>query len=247
MGNFPTPSHTWMKLTATLTDNTTGSTATIIGQTCTNSGAWVNATGSLTAGHSYTLTLTSHDDNYSSDPTYTLYDDVTITTGAGLGGGRIPNGGGGFRLSYPARAPGLFGALGGRPDVLLGRRRDVELARCSARRPGPERSGPLLFLLTCAHAGALGGLGRRARRGGPLPHRGGVRAQVRDGLALGHPLHQPHRLLPHRRVRGAAHEPQPSLPVAGGLRRRLHHLLHLRVRDGAALPARPAGRPHRLR
>src|SRR6266852_2355970 len=95
MGNFPTPSHTWMKLTATLTDNTTGSTATIIGQTCTNSGAWVNATGSLTAGHSYTLTLTSHDDNYSSDPTYTLYDDVTITTGGGGGGGGggIVNGG----------------------------------------------------------------------------------------------------------------------------------------------------------
>jgi serine protease len=30
----------------------------------------------VTAGHSYTLTLTSHDDNYPGDPTYTLYDDV---------------------------------------------------------------------------------------------------------------------------------------------------------------------------
>jgi serine protease len=29
-------------------------------------------------GHSYTLTLTSHDDNYPGDPTYTLFDDVTI-------------------------------------------------------------------------------------------------------------------------------------------------------------------------
>jgi hypothetical protein len=30
------------------------------------------------AGHSYTLTLISHDDNYSADPTYTLYDDVSV-------------------------------------------------------------------------------------------------------------------------------------------------------------------------
>jgi len=32
----------------------------------------------VTGGHSYMLTLTSHDDNYPSDPTYTLYDDVVI-------------------------------------------------------------------------------------------------------------------------------------------------------------------------
>ena len=29
-----------------------------------------------TAGHSYTLTLISHDDNYVGDATYTLFDDV---------------------------------------------------------------------------------------------------------------------------------------------------------------------------
>jgi hypothetical protein len=29
------------------------------------------------AGHSYTLTLTSHDDNYAGDPTYTHFDDVS--------------------------------------------------------------------------------------------------------------------------------------------------------------------------
>ena len=29
-------------------------------------------------GHTYMLTLTSHDDNYSADPTYTLFDDVTL-------------------------------------------------------------------------------------------------------------------------------------------------------------------------
>jgi len=29
------------------------------------------------AGHSYTLTLTNHDDNCPIDPTYTLFDDVS--------------------------------------------------------------------------------------------------------------------------------------------------------------------------
>jgi hypothetical protein len=33
---------------------------------------------SVTAGHSYTLTLTSHDDNFAGDATYTLYDDVVV-------------------------------------------------------------------------------------------------------------------------------------------------------------------------
>jgi hypothetical protein len=33
---------------------------------------------SVSAGTSYTLTLISHDDNSSTDPTYTLYDDVTL-------------------------------------------------------------------------------------------------------------------------------------------------------------------------
>jgi len=30
------------------------------------------------AGHTYRLTLTDHDDNYATDPTYTLYDDVLV-------------------------------------------------------------------------------------------------------------------------------------------------------------------------
>jgi len=77
---------------ATLKDNTAGTTATLIAKTCANP-SWTNVTGSLTAGHSYTLTLTSHDDNYSGDPTFTTYDDVTITTGGGGGGGGITNGG----------------------------------------------------------------------------------------------------------------------------------------------------------
>ena len=47
-------------------------------KTCTNNGAWVQVSAAVTAGHSYTLTLISHDDNYAGDPTYTLYDDVTV-------------------------------------------------------------------------------------------------------------------------------------------------------------------------
>jgi hypothetical protein len=64
---------------AKLRDNTTKTTATILAKTCSNSGSWTQASGSLIAGHTYTLTLTSHDDNKAGDPTYTLYDDVTIT------------------------------------------------------------------------------------------------------------------------------------------------------------------------
>jgi len=66
--------------TATLKDNTTNTTATLLSKTCTNNGTWVQVTYSLSGkgGHSVTLTLISHDDNYASDPSYTLYDDVVI-------------------------------------------------------------------------------------------------------------------------------------------------------------------------
>ena len=77
--------------TATLKDNTTGTTATLLPKVCATNASWVNVTGGLTAGHSYTLTLTNHDDNYSSDPSYTLYDDVAITTTTAPSG--IANGG----------------------------------------------------------------------------------------------------------------------------------------------------------
>ncbi len=80
--------------TATLKDNTAGTTATPLAKTCATSASWINVTSPLTAGHSYTLTLTSHDDNYAGDPSYTLYDDITITTGGGGGGGTgVTNGG----------------------------------------------------------------------------------------------------------------------------------------------------------
>src|SRR5205814_5545981 len=64
--------------TATLRDNTTGTTTTLLARTCSNTGAWSSRSATLTASHSYTLTLIDHDDNYATDPTYTLYDDVTL-------------------------------------------------------------------------------------------------------------------------------------------------------------------------
>jgi hypothetical protein len=64
--------------TATLKDNTANTTATVLPKTCTNSSTWVQASATVTPGHSYTLTLIDHDDNYASDPTYTLYDDVVV-------------------------------------------------------------------------------------------------------------------------------------------------------------------------
>ncbi|MFI6685713.1 hypothetical protein [Streptomyces sp. NPDC050485] len=63
--------------TATLKDNTTGTTATVLAKACTNGAGWKQASSAITAGHSYTLTLISKDDNYPGDPTYTLYDDAT--------------------------------------------------------------------------------------------------------------------------------------------------------------------------
>jgi serine protease len=77
--------------TDTLTDNTAGTTATVLANTCSNTGSWSQASASLTAGHSYTLRLTDHDDGWATDPTYTLYDDVAI--GAPPSGGGIVNGG----------------------------------------------------------------------------------------------------------------------------------------------------------
>jgi hypothetical protein len=66
---------------ATLKDNTGGATATLITRQCTTN-SWTNVTGTLVAGHSYTLSLTSHDDNYPGDPTFTMYDNVSITSGS---------------------------------------------------------------------------------------------------------------------------------------------------------------------
>src|SRR2546426_5673376 len=65
--------------TASLVVNSTGTTTTLLAKTCSNSGAWVQSNvASLVGGHSYTLTVLNHDDNYPGDPTYTLFDDVAL-------------------------------------------------------------------------------------------------------------------------------------------------------------------------
>ncbi|GAC1605362.1 MAG: hypothetical protein NVS4B10_18840 [Myxococcales bacterium] len=79
--------------TATLKDNTAATTTTVLPRTCTNTGAWVQVTAALTSGHSYTLTLTSHDDNYVGDATYTQYDDVTLAASTPPPPNPITNGG----------------------------------------------------------------------------------------------------------------------------------------------------------
>ena len=65
--------------TATLKDNTTGVTTTVLAKTCVDpSSGWKQVSKALTAGHNYTLKLVSHDDDYAGDPTYTLYDDIVV-------------------------------------------------------------------------------------------------------------------------------------------------------------------------
>ena len=75
--------------TATLKDNNTGQTTTPLPKTCTNNGTWKQASATVTGGHSYTLTLISHDDNYAGDATYTYYDDVATGTSTNV----VQNGG----------------------------------------------------------------------------------------------------------------------------------------------------------
>jgi hypothetical protein len=64
-------------IVVTLVDNTTGVTSTLVPQACVTT-AWTQVNALLTAGHSYTLTLTSHDDAYPADPSYTLFDAVSL-------------------------------------------------------------------------------------------------------------------------------------------------------------------------
>jgi hypothetical protein len=79
--------------TATLTDNTAGTTQTILAKTCPTTSTWTRVTAALPAGHSVTLTLINHDDNYAGDATWTQFDDVTITAPTPPTGGSIVNGG----------------------------------------------------------------------------------------------------------------------------------------------------------
>ncbi|HYL04529.1 MAG TPA: Ig-like domain-containing protein, partial [Thermoanaerobaculia bacterium] len=70
--------------TATLKDNVSGTTTTLLAKTCAASAAWTQVVynAAANAGHSVTLTLANHDDNFAGDPTYTWYDDVAVTGGA---------------------------------------------------------------------------------------------------------------------------------------------------------------------
>jgi hypothetical protein len=65
--------------TVTLKDNTTGTTTTPLGKTCASPASYQQLTAALTAGHSYTVTLTNHDDNYPGDASYTYIDDVALS------------------------------------------------------------------------------------------------------------------------------------------------------------------------
>src|SRR5437764_7845636 len=73
---------TYYLSTSTFNDNTAPTFPTRRSTDLTNNNTWVQASATLTASHSYTLTLVSHDDNYAGDATYTLFDDVAITSAA---------------------------------------------------------------------------------------------------------------------------------------------------------------------
>jgi hypothetical protein len=61
-----------------LVDNTTGTTATLLPQTCNNSPLWTRVTGSVVPGHDYTLVLASHDDGAPDTPMSAAWDDVSL-------------------------------------------------------------------------------------------------------------------------------------------------------------------------
>lgn len=65
---------------ATLQTTSGGLLATMVPKTCTPSGSWTQATLNLAsfAGQTVVVVLTSHDDNYGADPTYTFVDDVSV-------------------------------------------------------------------------------------------------------------------------------------------------------------------------
>jgi hypothetical protein len=71
-----TVTYDWMMVT--LKDNTTNATVTLVPRQCAATYVWTKVSASVVAGHSYTLTLLSHDDNYVGDATSTLFDDVTF-------------------------------------------------------------------------------------------------------------------------------------------------------------------------
>jgi hypothetical protein len=112
--------------TATLKNNSTGATSTVLAKTCTSSSGWKQVTATVVAGNSYTLTLTSHDDNYTGDPTFTKYDDVTLAAPPPPPPGGITNGGfesgtfSGWTASGASDSLSTSGCHGGTYCALLG-------------------------------------------------------------------------------------------------------------------------------
>ncbi len=88
--------------TATLTDNTARSTTTVLPKTCSSAAGWQQIGSPVVSGHSYTLTLTNHDDGNSANPTSTQFENVTVTT---PGTQPIRNSG------FTATAPGYAGRI----------------------------------------------------------------------------------------------------------------------------------------
>ena len=72
-----TVTYDWV--TATLRDSATGTSATVLPRTCATNSGYVQVTANVVAGHTYTLTMTSHDDNFPGDPSYTRFDDVNVS------------------------------------------------------------------------------------------------------------------------------------------------------------------------
>jgi hypothetical protein len=73
-------SHNWM--TATLRDNTSKTTATMLGKTCARSAGWTPVAARVTAGHSYTMTIVVHADGQRSHPAYAFVDDTALAAAA---------------------------------------------------------------------------------------------------------------------------------------------------------------------
>src|SRR5262249_50528837 len=66
--------------TVSFMDNITKVVTTVLPRTCATNSSWVNVTAPVgaSAGHTVTLTLTSHDDNFPGDPSFVLYDDISV-------------------------------------------------------------------------------------------------------------------------------------------------------------------------
>jgi len=73
-----TVDYDWAEVT--IRDNVTSNTIAVVPRTCPWFYAWTPASLNVVSmrGHSVTLTLKNHDDGYFADPTFTLYDDVTL-------------------------------------------------------------------------------------------------------------------------------------------------------------------------